>query len=162
MRALRRQPAADLHFVRRPNRVRGSIGTGMSRLGLCVLLLAGAGLSQQASAQDTVSFKPAAWFAALTHEYHTSFMQVQVGQAREGPVVKAVIEDSVAAALPLERQEAAAREVARYIIAHAAPEPRLEVVIVGWRGTAADVAAAQTFRFLAGDLVSVPPKAQSQ
>ena len=134
----------------------------MRRLGLCVLLMASSGLSHQATAQDTVPFKPAAWFTALSHEYHTSLMQVQVGQAREGPVVKAIIEDSVAAALPLERQEAAAREVARYIIAHAAPEPKLEVVIVGWRETAGGVAAARTFRFLPGDLVSTPPTVQSQ
>ena len=146
-----------------PDRVPSSLGNRMRQLGLCLLLLSCAPAVQApATAKDTIPFKPDAWFTALRHQYRAEFVQVQVGKAKEGPVVKAVFDDSVAAALPIERQAAAAREVATYIVTHAAPDPKLELVIVGWRGKVDGVPVAQTFRFLRGELITQPPEATAQ
>jgi len=115
-----------------------------------------------AQVSTPVRFEPAAWYSALSEEFSTGSIQIQVGKTTEGPVVKAVFDDSVKAALPFEAQEEAARTVARYIMAHAAPAPALAVIIVGWRGSVEGMPVAQTFRFATVALAEGPttPKAQ--
>ena len=127
-----------------------------------ILLLSSLGLIPEAFAQSRVPFEPGAWKSALSQEYHIDFLQVQVGKAPEGPVVKAVFEDSSTAALPLERQEASARAVAQFILARAATEPDVALVIVGWKARVNGIPTAQTFRFSAKELREGSPEAVPQ
>jgi hypothetical protein len=135
----------------------------MRKLAMGLGLLMGTfGAARPAPAQALTPFQPSAWFTALSEEYHNSFVQVQVGTGPEGPVVKAVFEDSVAAALPFDQQEAAAQAVAHYILAHAAAPPKLGLMVVGWRWKVDGVPTAQTFRFPVAELEQKVPVATPQ
>ena len=123
----------------------------MRKLAMGLGLLMGTfGAARPAPAQALIPFQPSAWFSALSEEYHNSFVQVQVGTGPEGPVVKAVFEDSVAAA----------QAVAHYILAHAAAPPKLGLIVVGWRWKVDGVPTAQTFRFPIAELEQKVPAAR--
>jgi hypothetical protein len=129
---------------------------------LLALTSGGLLLTGEAQGQAPVPFKPAAWYTALSEEFKAGFIQVQVGTAPEGPVVKAVFDDSLKAALPVSDQEEAARTVAQYIARRAAAEPALAVIIVGWRGKVEGLPVAQIFRFPAATLLEGPAKPTTQ
>ena len=80
----------------------------------------------------------------------------------EGSAIKAVFEDSLTAALSLDRQKVAARAVAQFILGNAASEPKLAVIIVGWQRKVDGIPTSQTFRFSASELRQGPQDAISQ
>lgn len=122
--------------------------------------MSGSLIASAAFAQTPVPFEPGAWYAALSEQYHNNFIQVQVGKAPEGAVVKAIFEDSLTAAMPLDQQEDAARAVARYVLSRATAQPRIALIVVGWRHQVGGIPMSQTFRFLATDLTERPPSAK--
>lgn len=113
-------------------------------------------LVPEAVAQTGVPLEPQAWYGVLSDEFGNPAVQLQVEKAAEGAAIKAVFDDSAKAGLPAEEQLAAARKIAEFIVANAAADPPLAVVIVGWWIPDKGMSYVQSFRFPVAELRRSP------